>query len=119
MSIVLWSFQILLACLFLASGVAKSVMSRERMLATGQTGAAAMPVGFIRFIAFCEILGAVGIILPSVLSIQPVLVPLAAAGLAIIMFGAAVVHYRINERKPILINIILLGMCLTVVCGRV
>ncbi|MGA2046501.1 MAG: DoxX family protein [Terracidiphilus sp.] len=118
MTIVLWSFQILLACLFLVSGVAKSVMSRERMRATGQTGAAAMPLKFIRFIALCEVLGAIGIILPSILSIQPVLVPLAAAGLAIIMVGAAVVHYRLHDWRPILINIVLLGMCLTIVFER-
>lgn len=118
MDAILWTLQALLALLFLGSGIAKSLMSKERMLATGQTGAAAMPVGFVRFIALCEILGAVGLIVPGALGIHPELTPLAALGFAVIMVGAAVVHFRIHEIRPIVINAVLFGLCIVVAYGR-
>lgn len=113
-----WILQALLALLFLGSGIAKSVMSRERMRATGQTGAAAMPLGFVRFIAVCEILGSVGLVAPWATGMHPGLTSLAAIGLAIIMAGAAAVHYRIHEFKPIVVNIILFCLCIVVAYGR-
>jgi uncharacterized membrane protein YphA (DoxX/SURF4 family) len=118
MNEVLWILQVLLALLFLGSGIAKSRMSRERMLATGQTGAAAMPMAFVRFIAICEIFGAVGLVAPRAFGIHPELTPLASMGLAVIMAGAAVLHYRIHELKPIIVNAVLLCLCLLVAYGR-
>jgi uncharacterized membrane protein YphA (DoxX/SURF4 family) len=49
MNSALWIGQGLLAVIFLISGIAKSTMSKERMLATGQTGAEAFPLPVIRF----------------------------------------------------------------------
>jgi len=46
---------------------------------------------FLHFIGACECLGALGLILPAVTRIKPGLVPLAAAGLTIIMIGATTV----------------------------
>lgn len=114
----LWIVQVLLAVLFLGSGIAKSLMSKERLQATGQTGAAAMPLGFVRFIAICEILGAIGLIFPWALGKYPELTPLAAIGFAIIMAGAAVVHYRIRELKPIFVNAVLFCLSIAVAYGR-
>jgi hypothetical protein len=48
----------------------------------------ALPGPFLRFIGLAEVLGALGLILPGLLRIRPVLTPLAAAGLVIIMTGA-------------------------------
>jgi hypothetical protein len=54
------------------------------------TAAVPLPGWFIQFIAVAEILGAVGLILPSALRIYPVLTPVAAMGLVVIMIGAVV-----------------------------
>ena len=50
-----------------------------------------MPGWFLHFIGVMEILGGLGLILPSLLRIRPGLTPLAAAGLVIIMIGATVI----------------------------
>jgi hypothetical protein len=50
-----------------------------------------MPGSLLRFIGVCEVLGAIGLILPGLLRIRTGLTPLAAAGLVIIMIGATVV----------------------------
>ena len=86
MKYALWISQALLAGMFLFAGVSKFVMTPEQM-----QGPLALPVLFIRFIGLCEVLGAFGLILPSLLRIQPWLTPLAATGLVIIMIGATVI----------------------------
>jgi len=85
MTYVLWVVQVLLALLFLFAGVSKLIMSIEEM-----TRDIHLPGPFLRFIGVVEILGAIGLILPSWLRIRSGLTPLAAAGLVIIMIGATV-----------------------------
>ena len=82
----LWTVQGLLALLFLFAGGMKLVMPLE-----GMAGPIALPGWFIRFIGVTEVLGAIGLILPRLLQIRPVLTPVAAAGLVIIMAGATVI----------------------------
>jgi uncharacterized membrane protein YphA (DoxX/SURF4 family) len=83
MSRALWIVQGLLAALFLFAGVMKLVLPLDQM-----TGAIPLPGAFLRFIGVVEVLGAVGLILPSLLRIRPGLTSLAAGGLVIIMVGA-------------------------------
>ncbi len=83
MNIALWIAQGLLAAIFLFAGGMKLVMPIEEM-----TKQIPLPGLFLRFIAVCEVLGAIGLILPWLLRIRPGLTPLAAAGLAVIMIGA-------------------------------
>jgi uncharacterized membrane protein YphA (DoxX/SURF4 family) len=118
MDVYLWIAQIVLAVVFLGSGLAKSIMSKEKMAATGQSGAASVPLGFVRFIAVCEILGALGMILPVAVGIDRFLTPLAAIGLSIIMIGAGGIHLKLREPKAISVNIVLLVLCGFVVYGR-
>jgi uncharacterized membrane protein YphA (DoxX/SURF4 family) len=86
MNIALWIAQGLLAAIFLFTGGMKLVMPIEEM-----TKQIPLPGLFLRFIAVCEVLGAIGLILPWLLHIRPGLTPLAAAGLAIIMIGATAI----------------------------
>jgi uncharacterized membrane protein YphA (DoxX/SURF4 family) len=118
MNLYLWIAQSLLGLVFLGSGIAKSTMSRGRMAATGQSGVASQPLGFIRFIACCEILGALAMVLPVALGMAPFLTPIAALGLAIIMVGAARIHAKLREPKAVAVNIVLLALCAFVAYGR-
>jgi uncharacterized membrane protein YphA (DoxX/SURF4 family) len=86
LNIVLWVVQALLALLFIWGGGSKLVMSLEQL--AGPPGSVALPGAFLRFIGVAELLGGIGLILPSLLRIRPGLTPLAAAGLVIIMIGA-------------------------------
>jgi uncharacterized membrane protein YphA (DoxX/SURF4 family) len=85
MTYALWIFQGLLALLFLFAGGMKLVMPIEEM-----TKQMPLPGWFLRFIGVAEVLGGLGLILPSLTGIRPGLTPLAAAGLVIIMIGATV-----------------------------
>jgi len=86
LSVALWTTQIVLAALFLFSGAMKFITPAAQM--SKQT---TLPLSFIYFIGVCEMLGGVGLILPALLRILPVLTPLAASGLVIIMLGATYV----------------------------
>ena len=86
MNVALWIIQGLLAALFVFSGGMKLVLPIEKM-----QDPVALPGLFLRFIGVCELLGAIGLILPSLLRIRPGLTPLAAAGLVVIMIGAVVI----------------------------
>jgi DoxX-like protein len=83
MNYALWIVQVLLALLFLFGGGMKLVMPLDQL-----QGPIALPGWFTRFIGVCEVLGAVGLTLPSLLRIGPWLTPLAALGLVLIMIGA-------------------------------
>ena len=87
----LWSVQALLALLFLFAGGMKLILPVEAM-----TAQIALPGMFLRFIGVAEVLGAIGLILPGLLHIRPVLTPLAASGLVIIMIGATVISLVIG-----------------------
>ena len=86
MNVALWIVQGLLAALFVFSGGMKLVLPIEKM-----QDPVALPGLFLRFIGVCELLGGIGLILPSLLRIRPGLTPLAAAGLIVIMIGAVVI----------------------------
>ena len=84
-NIQLWIVQGLLALLFLFTGGMKLAMPVDVLAAQSH-----LPGPFMKFIATCEVLGALGLVLPGLFRIRPGLTPLAAAGLVIIMIGAVV-----------------------------
>lgn len=86
LNIALWVVQVLLAGLYGFAGGSKWVLPPEFL-----TAQSPLPLWFVRFIGVCELLGAIGLILPALLRIRPGLTPLAAAGLVIIMLGATVI----------------------------
>ena len=119
MNIALWVTQGILAAVFAVSGLMKSTQSKERMIATGQTGVAPFSLPVIRAVAACELAAAVGLVLPWATGILPVLTPLAAAGLGIVMVGAAVSHWSLREYQQVFaVNLVLLLACAFVAVGR-
>jgi uncharacterized membrane protein YphA (DoxX/SURF4 family) len=118
MSVALWTVSGLLAVVFLASGLVKSTLSRERLLATGQSGIAPFPMPVVRLTAVCEVAAAVGLLLPWLLDVGPVLTPLAALGLCVVMAGAAISHASLREPKQVVANLVPLGLAAFVAAGR-
>ncbi len=82
---VLWTIQGLLAALFLLAGGMKLILPAPALTAQMH-----MPAAFLRFIGACEVLGALGLLLPGLLHVHEELTPLAAIGLIVIMIGAVI-----------------------------
>ncbi|HEY3501745.1 MAG TPA: DoxX family protein [Actinocatenispora sp.] len=118
MDIALWIMQAVLAVTFLVSGTAKSTLSRERLVALGQTGVAVFPHPVVRVTAAAELLGVLGIILPWATGVAPALTPLAAVGFAGVMVGAIVAHVRLREPRNVVLTSLLFVLAVTVAVGR-
>ena len=113
MGYALWIVQALLAAVFLCAGGAKLVLPLDKL-----TGPVAVPGWFLRFIGVCEVLGAIGLILPGLLRIRPGLTPLAAAGLVIIMIGATVISLIGGEITAALVSVVVGLLAAFVAYGR-
>jgi hypothetical protein len=109
----LWIVQGLLAALFLFAGGMKVITPVAALSAMSP-----FPGEFIRFIGICEVLGAVGLILPYALRILPVLTPLAAAGLVVIMAGATASTLAIGGGLLALPTLVLALLAALVAHGR-
>jgi len=98
MNIALWVLQSVLAFAFLAAGSLKITKSKADLVQMPHMKwANDVSAGQIKLIGLCEILGAVGLILPRALGIAPILTPIAAAALVLVMLGAVLTHVRLKE----------------------
>ncbi|GAA3662561.1 DoxX family protein [Microbacterium marinilacus] len=96
MLIALWIVNALAALLMLMAGSMKAIRSKDA-LRPQMAWVDDFSAGFVRFIGVVEVIGALGLVLPLATGIAPILTPIAATGLAIVMFGAVVVHIRRKE----------------------
>jgi len=117
MNIALWIIAGALAGAFVLAGSTKLSQSKEK-LASSQPWTEDFGPGTIKVIGLLEVLAAVGLILPAALDIVPVLVPLAALGLVLLMGGAIITHLRRHEASVIVVNVILLVLAVVVAWGR-
>jgi uncharacterized membrane protein YphA (DoxX/SURF4 family) len=118
MNLALWIIAIVLAVAFTGSGLMKLVVPKDKLVTAGQGWAQDYSPTNIRLIGLVEVLGAVGLVLPAALHIAPILVPLAAVGLALVMVGAIVVHARRKEPMNIAVNVVLIALAVFVAWGR-
>ena len=120
MNILLWVIQILLALLFLFAGGTKLVFSTAKLqeLASASPNAVQLPILFLRFIGVCEVLGALGLVLPGLFKIRKGLTALAAAGLTIIMIGAVIITLMGDGIAMAITPLITTLLCAFVAWGR-
>jgi hypothetical protein len=75
-------------------------------------------LGTIRLIGVAELLGGIGLTLPAVTGIAPILTPIAASCLALVMVLAAITHIRRKEPSGDAVNAILLVLNVFLAWGR-
>jgi uncharacterized membrane protein YphA (DoxX/SURF4 family) len=118
MNALLWTLQGSLAAIFTVSGLAKISQPKARLIASGQTGVTPFPLPVIRITAFCELLGAIGILLPRLVGVAEFLTPAAAAGYAIVMVGAIASHAYLREPRNVAATVAIFIAAVTVAVGR-
>ncbi len=118
MNIALWTIAGLLAIAFLAGGAIKLTQPKEKLAASGWGWVEDFSAGTVKAIGTLEVLAAAGLILPAALGIAPVLVPLAAVGVALLMIGAIITHLRRHEAEVIVVNLVVLALAVLIVWGR-
>jgi uncharacterized membrane protein YphA (DoxX/SURF4 family) len=116
MNAVLWVIQILLALFFLIAGNGKVFQYAKTK--------ASMPWmdevsrGMVTFIGVSELLGALGLVLPTAFGVLPIFTFISAVGIAAIMIIAFIFHAYRGEYKATPVNIIVLILAFVVIWGR-
>ncbi|MGI5125331.1 DoxX family protein [Pseudonocardia sp. CA-107938] len=107
MSIGYWIAAGPLALFFLYAGAMKLVRSREQlepMMGWVDT----VPMAGVRALGVVEVLGALGLVLPRLTGIAPVLTLAAATGLLVLQVLAAAFHLSRRETSDIWLNVVLI-----------
>ncbi len=115
MNLALWIVQGLLALVMLGAGALKIVTPRVK-LAEKMKWAASWKDGPVKLLGLAEVLGAVGLIVPGLTGILPVLTPVAALCLLVLMLGAVKTHIGLHE--PFIPPAVLAALCLFVAVAR-
>ena len=111
--VALWIVQGLLAALFLFAGGFKLVTPMAALAHVSP-----LPAAFLKFIGACEVLGALGLVLPGLFRVRLGLTPLAATGLVIIMLGAVILT-AITQNVPAAVLPLVVGaLAALVAVGR-
>jgi hypothetical protein len=114
--IALWSAQIILALAFGMAGVMKLTTPLQELLSSMPSLAG---MGWlVRFIGLSELAAAIGLILPALTRIAPILTPVAASGLLVIMVLAAGLHLLRAEFSALPIVAALAALTYFVAWGR-
>lgn len=109
MEIAYWIVAGLLAAFYLFAGGKKLVQSKER-LAPMMGWVDTIPMPVVRGIGAVEVLGAIGLILPPLTGVAPVLALVAAIGFAVLQVLAGGVHLSRGERKETGLNVVLVAL---------
>lgn len=113
----LWVVQGLLCVAFGMAGVMKTTTPIDQ-LSKNMAWVGRFSPEVVRFIGLSELSGALGLILPAATRIKPLLTPLAALGLAVVMVLASVHHLLNDEAKLVPINLALGSLAVFVAWGR-
>ncbi len=117
MNAFIWILQIVLAGVFLMAGAMKLTQPKEK-IQESMAWVEDFDGSHLKGIGALEVLAAIGLIVPGVLNVAPVLTAWAALGLVLLMVGAAIVHGRNGEWPYVGMNIMLAVLAVVVGWGR-
>ena len=86
--------------------------------AHGGEWTAGASAGFVKTLGVLELLAAVGLILPAVVDVAPVLVPVTAVCWVLLMIGAMITHGRLGQVKLAMLNLGYLALAAFIAWGR-
>ncbi|GEM48678.1 DoxX family protein [Deinococcus cellulosilyticus] len=115
--ITLWVLQILLAAMFVMTGLMKLAMPVSQ-LAGQLPWVTSVPEFLVRFIGLAELAGGLGLILPAASRIQPRLTGFAALGLVLVMVLASGFHLTRGEGMMVPMNLIIAAIAAVIAWGR-
>jgi hypothetical protein len=119
MNATLWIAAGLLALVALTGGLTKTVIPKEKLEQhEGAAWTRRFSPGFVKTLGVLELLAAVGLVLPAVVDVAPVMVPVTAVCWAALMIGAMITHGRLGQFKLVLVNVVYLVLAVSIAIGR-
>jgi len=120
MNLALWLGAGLLAVVALVGGITKTFIPKEKLgKAAGAGWTEDASVGFVKTLGVLELLAAVGMVLPAIVDIAPVLVPVTATCWVLLMVGATTTHVRYRDgAKFVVLTSTYLALAAFIAWGR-
>lgn len=119
MNLSLWIAAGLLAAVALVGGITKTFVPKTKLaVARGGEWTAGASVGFVKTLGVLELLAAVGLILPAITNIAPVMVPITAVCWVLLMIGAMITHGRLRQYEFVVLNLAYLALAVFIAWGR-
>ena len=119
MNIMLWIAAGLLALVALTGGLTKTLVPKEKL--EHHDGAAwtrGVSPAFVKTLGMLELLAAIGLILPAVVDVAPVMVPVTAVCWVALMIGAMITHGRLGQYKLVMVNAVYVVLAVFIAVGR-
>ena len=117
LNIILWIVQLLMAATLIWAACAKWAMPADKLTAmwpwTGELSRT-----LVKLTGILDLLGGLGLVLPALLRIRPMLTPVAAICLILLMICATVFHLARGEASSIGFNIVFALLAAFVAWGR-
>jgi hypothetical protein len=111
-----WILQAILATVFTGSGL--FILFNKEKLSSKLSWLKEFSPAVVAFICLSKVVGAIGLILPMLTGILPILTPFAAIGIATIMALAFSYHIRKKEYKDIPATIIFFSIAIFIAINR-
>lgn len=118
MQIALWIVSAVLAVGFIGGAIVRATQPIERLRSMQLGWVGDLPRSLVLAVSVLEILGGIGLIVPVLTGILPILTPVAACGLAVIMLGGLVFHLRRREFANVPVTLVLAGLSVFVAVAR-
>ncbi|MBE1877216.1 DoxX family protein [Myceligenerans pegani] len=118
MDLALWIAAAVLAVVALLGGISKTFIPKARLDAMDGTWTTATGAGPVKALGVLELIAAVGLIVPPLVGIAPVLVPVTATCWVVLMIGAMVTHARLGQPKLVALTGFYLAVALFIAWGR-
>lgn len=118
MNTALWVVAWVLAVVFVGAGLMNVIQPKEWLVSKGMGAIENFSPTAIKVVGALEVLGGLGVVLPALVGVAPVLVPIAAVGLCAVMIGALVLHVRRKEYQMLLPPVLFLAAAVFLAWGR-
>lgn len=112
MTTTIWILKVVIALLFSFTGIFKMFLPKAKLLAKGMKGLIELDDQQIKVVGLLELLGACGLILPSLLNIYPIVSIISALCLSLTMIVAGWINHKLKLNT--IPNIVIFIICILI-----
>jgi len=112
MTTAIFIFKVIITLIFTFTGITKIYLPKAKLIEKGMKGLMNLGKNTIQVIGLLEVLGALGLILPSILNISPILSAFSALCLSLTMLIAAGINHKL--RLSIIPNMVIFVICILI-----
>jgi hypothetical protein len=118
MNLALWIAAWLLSAVALTGGVSKTFVPKAKLDAHPASWTSGASTGFVKTLGVLELLAAVGLVLPALVDIAPVMVAVTAGFWVALMVGAIITHRRLGQPRLVALTSVYLAIAAFIAIGR-